>query len=139
MPSTANRLLFGSQPSHSKAGVGISIGLFVLFFASSSVLNLQPYLTQVPFEILIGGVSLIICSGIAWFAYQNDGLVIGWLIAFSIPFAVYLEGFLESGTSDRVADAVLSAGVIGLIYAVIVGTLGFVVGVAVRRDIKPGE
>ncbi|SDN09063.1 MULTISPECIES: hypothetical protein [Halobacteriales] len=137
MPSTANRLLFGSRPNHSKAGVGISIGLFVLFFVSSSVLNLQPYLTQIPFEILIGGVSLVICSGIAWFAYQNDGLVIAWLIAFSIPFAVYLEGFLESGTSDRVADAVLSAGVIGLVYAVIVGTLGFAGGVAVRRIVKP--
>lgn len=139
MPSTTNRLLFGSNHSRSKTGIGISIGLFVAFFASSRLLNLQPYLIQVPFEILIGGLSLFICLGIARFAYQNDGLIIGWLIAFSIPFAVYLEGFLESGTSDRVSDAVLSAGAIGLIYAVVVGTLGFVVGIAVRRIRKSDE
>lgn len=139
MPSTANRLLFGSKPSQSRTGVGISIGLFALFFASSRFLNLQPYPIQIPFELLIGGISLFICLGIARFAYQNDGLVIGWLIAFSIPFAVYLEGFIELGTSDHVADAVLSAGAIGLIYAVIVGTLGFVVGIAIRRIRKSDE
>lgn len=49
------------------------------------------------------------------------------------PFEIYLNGFLESAVRGHFIDTLVTAGIISFGYAIIVGTLGYIIGVTARQ------
>lgn len=125
--------LLGRRAKQRRYAVVAAGAVFVTVLAFTSLSVAQPILTSVPFVVRVGVPSLVILSACSWYAYENGGVLLAWTLAFAAPFALYLDGFLAGATSTDPADAVLAAAVVGLVYAGVVGTAGFLIGVGVRR------
>lgn len=69
-------------------------------------------------------------------AYYNDGLLVSWLVVFG-PVAVFAIGIFGIGPIEseleQIAGTIGYPVIVGTIGAVVLGTLGFVLGAGVRR------
>lgn len=116
-----------------------STGLFVLSIALVG----SHELFAVPDTV--GGRYLIIAGGVVLasvFAYRNSGLLVSWLLVFgpvSAPI-LYTETLIASGDPVGIALplSLVGVGVAGfwIPTAVLLGTLAFGVGVALRRVVE---
>lgn len=131
--------IVGIDPDLTKKGVIGSIGLFGL----SSALIISHELFSVPGNI--GGLYLFILAGVVLAgvsAYWNSGLLVSWLLVFgpvSAPI-LYTEALIASGEPVGFALplSLVGVGVAGfwIPTAILLGTLAFGVGVALRWAMK---
>lgn len=101
------------------------VSLFELFFPTGVIVA----------NILLGTAVILGWSGLAsWPAYRNAGLLVSWGVLFGPMFGAILTTFVMGGISGSgpLVDAAL-AFVAALVFAVILGTVGFLLGTTVRR------
>lgn len=131
--------IVGIDPALTKKGILGALGLFVLSLALIS----SHELFSIPDNI--GGLYVLIVAGVVLAgvsAYQNSGLLISWLLVsgpVSVPI-LYTEALIAAGETVPVALplSLVGVGVAGFWVptAVLLGTLAFGVGVALRWAIK---
>ncbi|QLD88218.1 hypothetical protein HWV07_03885 [Natronomonas salina] len=139
MTNSKRNHLVGVDPDLAKKSVLGALGLFVL----SLTLISSHELFSVPDTI--GGLYLLIVAGVALAsvsAYRNSGLLISWVLVFAPVSApiLYTEALIASGETVPVALplSLVGVGVAGFWVptAVLLGTLAFGVGVALRWAIN---
>lgn len=133
------RSIVGIDPDLTKKGI---VGAVVLFVISTGLI-IGHELFSVPDNV--GGLYLIIAAGVvlaAVSAYRNSGLLISWLLVFgpvSAPI-LYTQVLIASGSSVPIALplSLVGVGVAGfwIPTAVLLGTLAFGVGVALRLVVE---
>lgn len=139
MTNSKQNHLVGIDSDLTKKSVLGALGLFVLSIALIS----SHELFSIPDNI--GGLYLFIVAGVVLAsvsAYRNSGLLISWLLVFGPVSApvLYTEALIAAGETVPVALplSLVGVGVAGFWVptAVLLGTLAFGVGVALRWAIK---
>lgn len=102
------------------------VTLFELFYPTA-VLDAN---TSLGTLVVLGWIGLA-----AWPAYRGAGLLVSWGIVFGPMFGVILTGFVLGGTSGvgPLLDATFAL-LAGLIFTIILGTAGYILGGAFRKS-----
>lgn len=72
-------------------------------------------------------------------AYYNDGVLVSCLIVFAplfVAFVNFIGGGIAIGTDPTRIEWILSSASYGLLYAVVLGTVAFILGAGGRRAIS---
>lgn len=133
-PSSAvlPRIFLGEDIHRTTRWLLIGAGEFVMLFGGV-------WLGLLPFGFGLGGVAgiavlLILMAGPATlFAIRNSGVLVSWLLAFAPLFGVFLALQLGATIEPAPDHPVLYALGSSLLFAIPVGTGGFLLGVAIRR------
>lgn len=117
-----------------------SDGLFLLssgFWFVQGVTNLQ--MMQIgPFDIIRHGLILIVIFA-AMTAYWNDGLLLSWTVVFASIVSIALYGVGQAlilGDLTVLFGGVSLAVVAGIVGPFTLGSIGYVVGIEIRRAIS---
>lgn len=127
--------LFGRTRSRSRWWIGVSIILFVLSYSFWYYIRVSsiPYDVDIsPIVIVEIGFVLAFISAV-FHAYSNDGLFISWLLVFFPVAGATLDrigvGMISPTPLETVGFGIGIAAVIAFVF----GTVGFLLGVGVRR------
>ena len=114
-----------------------AIAAVALFFASLGYFALVKEWGYPAFHLALGveGYVVPLVVLVAVQANSNDGLVLSWALAFAAVSGAILNymGIGLTGAPPELPELLGFAIVGGLIGAVVLGTLGFVIGVTTRR------
>lgn len=147
--------VLGSTPGQPVRWFLLLSGLFVIpaglvYVAESSRSLLVSIVYPVVFFYPIGNVTgetaigvVLILSWIGaatWPAYRGNGFLISWGVLFAPMFGTILsysllESFFASDLTSSVVNDVLIAALVSVAISVILGALGFVTGVLIRRTV----
>lgn len=123
MKNRIRTLLIGRSPNYTKWYLGIAILLFPIGY----LLNYLPlrgvFPLLVAFYLLMGLLPTIQ-------AYQNDGLLLSWLLAAG-PIFTFISG-VRGGPASPENPILFFAGT-ALLFGAIPGVIGFLIGAGVRR------
>lgn len=122
-------VIYGTRPFVELPFEGVM--LFELFYPTG-VLAANTWLGTL---VVLGWIGLAM-----WPAYRGAGLLVSWGIVFGPMFGAILTGFVLGGTSGvgPLLDATF-AFLAALIFVVILGTGGFLLGIALRRVVGSPE
>lgn len=123
MNNSIRRLLIGRNPDLTKRYLGIAILLFPLGY----LLNYLPLRGVFP---LLVAIYLLLSLLPAIQAYQNDGLLLSWLLA-AVPIFTFILG-VRGGPASPENPILFFAGT-ALLFGAIPGVIGFLVGVGAKR------
>ena len=128
MVSDSNSVLFGRRTGRTRRTLGVAITIFLCTFLIGVYARgrwmqavMETTLQPVLFVILVGGGLTI------WNAYWNDGLLMSWLLMFSLVTPWLIHYNLQLG----IYWPFVSAGYVTL--ALVVSTVGYLIGVGFRR------
>lgn len=128
MVPDSNDVLFGGHIDRTRRTLGVAIAISLCVFLIGTYARgrwmkpvMEMTLQPVFFVILVGGGLAI------WNAYWNDGLLLSWLLIFSLITPWLIHYNLQLG----IYEPFVSAGYVTL--ALIVSTVGYLIGVGFRR------
>lgn len=153
--ATSFTAMFGSTVDRPSRWYLLVSGLFVISaglvyvavpYRSLLLSIVYPFMLFYPVGHITGrmilGVGLIggWIGAAAWPAYRGNGLLISWSLLFAPMFGVTLSYSLlgplfTNDTTSSVVDDVLIAALLAVAISVILGALGFVIGVLIRRAV----
>lgn len=139
--SRAAALFVGGSWSYTKRWIFIATGLLIL--STGYTLNTGTFIEPLFYppgaiaaKPAMGLVFLLIWIGLtAWPAYQNEGLLGSWAVMFGPIAGALTWNWIIRGISGGgpLTDAALAA-LAAAMLALTIGTVGFLVGVALRRN-----